>query len=357
MTTIPIGTVITTANWQQYRQFMPDGMAALFEGKYFWRMPADVELKVGPTTIHQLPRSYLAATERYAGSVKLIELPGGGLTIQGYQGGIPFPEPAEPHKGWKILANFWFHYMPHLSVDTYGAGCAVNAMGGQNCFAYQVVSNQLAFNTDPGVPPEIPNSSGKFFTQWFMFLEPEEERYTATLQIDYTDLARPEDLYVFLPALRRSQPMATSGRCAPQSGTDTTAEDFRYGFDSNLTEIDADYVGQRKMLALLDYDQPTEKFPGGYLMPLVWPKPSWGRWQLRDVDVISVHKIPSRATGYCYGRRVMYIDHSFWGLLWEELFDMQMQPWKFAAFFHIRWTFPAWGCKIRPVPTSSFSGT
>ncbi len=29
------GTVTTMQNWQNYRQFMPDGMAAMFEGKYF----------------------------------------------------------------------------------------------------------------------------------------------------------------------------------------------------------------------------------------------------------------------------------------------------------------------------------
>src|SRR5216684_3654088 len=88
---IPPGTIITTQNWQNYRQFMPDGMAAMFEGKYFWKMPADVQMKVGPTIIHPLPPSYLAATEKYSGQNKLIELPTGGLTIQGYQGGMPFP--------------------------------------------------------------------------------------------------------------------------------------------------------------------------------------------------------------------------------------------------------------------------
>jgi len=33
----------------RYRQFMPDGMIGLFEGKYFWKMPADVEMNIGPT--------------------------------------------------------------------------------------------------------------------------------------------------------------------------------------------------------------------------------------------------------------------------------------------------------------------
>src|SRR5580700_3527842 len=32
---IPPGTSITMQNWQQYQQFMPDGMAAFFQGRYF----------------------------------------------------------------------------------------------------------------------------------------------------------------------------------------------------------------------------------------------------------------------------------------------------------------------------------
>jgi hypothetical protein len=45
---IPVGTKITMQNWQQYKQFMPDGMVALFGGNYFWKMSPDVEMDVGP---------------------------------------------------------------------------------------------------------------------------------------------------------------------------------------------------------------------------------------------------------------------------------------------------------------------
>jgi hypothetical protein len=53
---IPPGTLITMQNWENYKQFMPDGMIWLFEGKYFWKMPPDVEIGVGPTVIHPLPK-------------------------------------------------------------------------------------------------------------------------------------------------------------------------------------------------------------------------------------------------------------------------------------------------------------
>ena len=60
------GTEITYANWQQYKQFMPPAMQALFAGQYFWKMPADVQMEVGPTISMPLPPAYLADTEKNA---------------------------------------------------------------------------------------------------------------------------------------------------------------------------------------------------------------------------------------------------------------------------------------------------
>ena len=55
---MPVGTKITTANWQQYKQFMPLGMQKLFEGEYYWKMPADVEMDVGPAVYNTfLPKT------------------------------------------------------------------------------------------------------------------------------------------------------------------------------------------------------------------------------------------------------------------------------------------------------------
>jgi hypothetical protein len=40
-----LGTKVTAANWQQYQYSMPLGMDKLWEGKYFWKIPADAELE------------------------------------------------------------------------------------------------------------------------------------------------------------------------------------------------------------------------------------------------------------------------------------------------------------------------
>jgi hypothetical protein len=330
---IPVGTIITAQNWNRYKDFMPDGMLKLFAGEYSLKIPSDVQMEIGSTIIHPIPKGYLEATEKYSGQVNLIELPDGGLTLQGYQGGAPFPHPADPHKGWKILANLWYRYMPHLTVDTHGSGCVTNNGSGINCKIANIVEQQLAYVTDPGVPATIPGAGDKFYSQWLMVTAPEQNRYTATLTISYQDLAREEDSYIFLPALRRYQRLSTLARCSPNQGTDSTQEEYRAGFDSNLTQLKVDFIGDKKIVMLLPSVMPSGQFPADFDMPLGWPKPSWGKWQLRDVDVISASKLPAHAQGYCYGKRVMYVDRATSAPLWEDLYDAQIRLWRIYAMF------------------------
>ena len=84
------------------------------------------------------------------------------------------------------------------------------------------VYRQLSYNTDPDVAPTIRGPEGKYFTQYETEKEPEQERYTTVLTISYTDLTRQEDIYIFIPALRRTQRMSASARCSPDLETDKT---------------------------------------------------------------------------------------------------------------------------------------
>jgi hypothetical protein len=329
---IPPGTKITMQNWQEYRQFMPDGMIDLFDGKYFWKMPADVEMDVGPTMIHPLPKGYLEATERNRGKTQLVELPDGGMTLANYQGGSPFPDPAEPHRGWKILANFWFRYFPHFVVNdsgNLGFMCTMDSFQSINCVKGRWVYRQHSFNTDPGVPATIAGGEGKYYTTWFLTEEPEQAKYFANLLIAYSDLTRPQDTFVFKPALRRAERVSSAARCS-SSGADTTADDGFFGFDGNLPEFDANLIGERTILDQMDVGTAGARLPADYDMPLGWPKPSWGKWEPRETYVLDIRKIPAKAAGYCYGKRIMYLDKQFYGALWEDLYDKNMQLWKIA---------------------------
>jgi hypothetical protein len=118
------------------------------------------------------------------------------------------------------------------------------------------------------VPAVIPGAEGKFYTEWVMTVEPEQQRYNASLTISYADLTKPEDMYVFIPSLRRYQPVSAAARCAESGGSDATADDYRFGFDSNLTQVRVQYNGAKKILALVDANIPNTRYLDGYDMPL-----------------------------------------------------------------------------------------
>ncbi len=330
--TIAPGTTITTANWQQYKQYMPVGMITLFQGSYFWKMPSDVQIPIGPTVMHPLPRNYVAASEKYGAQTRVLHNSDGTMGMSNYIAGMPFPNPEEPDKGYKILANLWFPGGPYLSVLSTESGlasfCTADRFGNSACTRTSVVYRQLAYNWAPGLPRTDPQASGAWFSEWLMVEQPEQSRYTADLTLFWQDLGKMEDSYVFVPALRRSLRLSTSARCAPLFGSDMVHDDQRVGYNGGLSLFDAAYLGTRKIIALTDLTNADGAWPGNYDMPLGWSKPSWGPWSLREVDLIDVRRVPSQQQGYCYGSKIMYVDHQFYHQLWEEVYDANMKLWK-----------------------------
>jgi len=81
-----------------------------------------------------------------------------------------------------------------------------------------------------------------------------------------------------------------------------------------------DYLGEKKILALEHANPAAFDSPGGpaqldtqYYYPgrlgfVPFPKPAMGKWELRDSYVIALERLPNAAKGYCYSRRVMYVD-------------------------------------------------
>jgi hypothetical protein len=333
--TIPPGTKITMQNWQQYKQFMPVGMIDFFEGKYFWKMPSDVEMDVGPTVMHPLPKAFVEATEKYGVQTRVIHLPDERMSIKNYVAGFPFPNPQQPDKGYKILANIWFPPIAYLLVGSPDTGdasfCTVDHFNNQACSKTSYVYRQLAYNWDPRTPKTEPKANGAWYSQWLMQDQPEQSKYTTVLTLFWQDLNKDEDDYVFVPALRRSLRLSATARCAPLFGSDMIKDDQRGGYNGGITIFNADFLGSRNILANTELTEAEGNFPAQYDMPLGWAKPSWGGWQLRQTDIIDIRRIQSMRPGYCYGSKVIYTDHQFYHQLWEEIYDSNLKLWKIVA--------------------------
>ena len=332
---IPVDTVINSANWQRYSQYMPVGMIELFKGEQYWKLPADVQIVVGPTIPEKLPAGYAEATRKYSGNVRVVHLADGRNDIRNYAGGEPFPNPQEPDKGYKLLADLWFAYVPHFLAGTPHNPltiCSETNHHYASCERLSYVYRQTAYNTDEPPSTEELKGSDYWYTEWLSVEEPEELRYTTLLMLYPKDNQRSEELFTYIPSLRRWIRGSLASRCSPVVGTDYVQDDFkRVGFNGGLGMFDAQFLQHQRILALTgDYAPLGGDFPLNYSMPLGWPRPSWGKWQLRDVDVIDVRRDAGEASGYCYGKRIIYEDSETHYALWEDAYDQSMHFWKTA---------------------------
>ncbi len=329
---IPIGTKITMSNWQQYQSFMPDGMIELFKGSNFWKMPADVEMDIGPTRIFPLPEGYPEATEKYGGQTEMVKLPNGHYDLKNYTAGSPFPVPAGPDKGWKILADSWYGPVPRLAAGTPETGlaslCALDRYGSTTCLKTAYVYRMLAHIYSPGFPLVDPKAGGAWYSEWAMLEAPEQSKYLANLTVFWQDNQKVEDDFAFIPALRRTLRLSASARCSPIFGTDYTRDDARGGFNGGIATFEAKWLHDQKILALSHITTAVGTYPAEYDMPLGFAKPSWGPWEVRNTYVLDVRKIPDESKGYCYGKRIMYVDKVFMHEDWTDLYDANMKLWK-----------------------------
>jgi hypothetical protein len=333
---IPLDTKITLSNWQQYESFMPDGMVELFRGNHFWKMPEDVEINVGPTQVFPQPQGYLEATQKYGPATQVEILTNGHYALRNYVAGMPFPNPSEPNKGWKILADTWYAPTPRIFAGTPETGlasvCTQDEFGRSKCFKMSYVYRMVSHIYTPGFPQTESDAGGAWFTEWAMIEWPEELKYTASLTIFSQDEEKLQDDYVFDPQLRRTLRVSTGARCAPLSGLDYTRDDARFGFNGGIGLFQARWLRDQRVLALTRMNTADGVYPANYDMPLGFAKPLWGQWEVRDTYVIDVRRAESEAPGYCYGKRIMFIDKAFVHEVWDDLFDPTMKLWKVMQF-------------------------
>jgi len=339
------GTMITYANWQQYKQFMPPAMQALFAGQHFWKMPDDVQMEVGPTISMPLPPTYLAATEKNASRVTLKKLPDAGYIPEGYVAGIPFPNPLSQSAlaPYAIFYDLYYHYNPRLqrsifcsyTGDSYGNFTA----SGQE----DVVYSQLTHLSDPTMPATVPTSGDFFFAKFIQQIAPEQAKYTTSLDLTYEDITKLDDIYYYLPSSRRPIRSSDAARCAPLQNSDFTWEDAALGPPGFPQRFQIKYLGEQRILAMVHAEAAALKqcgaatqLPSDYyysaakgIIPL--GKPSLGKWELRDVYVIDMSRLPAFSSGYCYSRRVLYIDKQTFLPLAIELYDPQGSLFKFIT--------------------------
>jgi hypothetical protein len=328
---IPDGTVITLQNWQQYKQYIPDGMQEFFKGTYFWKLPPDFQMVVGPSHHYQPPKTFEDYTQKYSGQVRVEDTSDGRHILMNYVSGWPFPNPSDPRKGWKVLVNLWYAYNPAIDCTPHAKLYFQDRYHNSTNETFIEVYRKLDHIGDAGYPITDPNAAGVQFVEYLQITQPEQARYTAQVTLYYTDFAKDEDLFLFVPSLRRSLRLSSAARCSPIIGSDYSQDEARPNlFNATPAKFDATFLRDQQVLSLTKSEPALYGNIDNYYPTVLFPKPAVGKWELRDSYVLDARRIPSQQKGYCYAKKIMWVDKEAYVTLWEDLYDENVKLWKAA---------------------------
>jgi hypothetical protein len=234
----------------------------------------------------------------------------------------------------------------HINTDAY----LVDRFHDRSPLIVDAVVGKASFIADPGLPETNPQLSDVFKYTYDEVVLPEEAKYSGVLDIWHRDPVKFTDLFAYVPALRRVLRLSPAAVCAPVVGSDTVNDDncTNIGNCQQVPLFDSKLLGAKRMLFMVHMNPDATNARGDNYLPLQqyfyssekdiaaavfdWQKPSTGTWELRDVYLVGLRRIPSLRKGYCYGTRLFYVDKDTWHNINADAFDAQQKYWK-AAFF------------------------
>jgi hypothetical protein len=343
--TVPPGTVITVHNWQKYRNFFGIGEQALYSGKYQFHVGdgPDYEVKVGTETHFKEPTQLRANTERYGGQTRLVPTAGGSYTIKNWVAGWPFPNPQEPQRAYKVYFDGWGSYVPEMYFFNSGSPNGDRYYNHTSTYV-DLAGYRLTHRSDPGIPIDFPGNNGVLFSEYIIVTAPEQSRYTTQLTMQYDDPNKLNDIYVFLPSLRRALRLSSAARCSPILGSDYLNDDNTNGLSLVVSNFHMEYLGEKKILAIVNGRQGSDATWESANATITqhpplggWPiSGKLGTWEVRKAHVIRIVPIPALAGhSYCYSNAVIYLDSEFYQPLTRETYDVGGKLWKVQVLSYI----------------------
>jgi hypothetical protein len=301
------GDVIGPANWRRVEGLVGENLLNRIKQGYTFRIKKG--RIVGP------PKEYTEASARYAGEVKLA--PNGELV--NYLAGSPFPnvQVDDSKVGLKMAWNFYWRWLG----DDYKTG---GGTGEGKIIRYAIESNGAERRADVlhhtiktrgrVTLSSKPVLAGYEHVDWMQVRADEYPRDTAgttTLEIRYADSKREDDLYIYVPSIRRVRRAPPIQRCATIAPSEFNFDDIN-SFGGKVTDFNYRFLGRSKMLANLAQERiPFRRKSGDYL-------PLDEDWEV--VDAYGLEITPKDAT-YCYPRKVIYFDthtyEAFWTMIWD----------------------------------------
>jgi hypothetical protein len=170
-------------------------------------------------------------------------------------------------------------------------------------------------------PDILPNKDQAFRKAGlYPIIEPFDLKGIGGLNYRYLDPLRQDDLWLYLPSLRRVRRLSSAQRSEALFGQDIDVDSYG-GYAGQIPWFNWKFVGEKPMLA---------SFHGENLPPVPC-KDDGGMtfceaWEMRP-DVMIVEGTP-KAPAYAYSKRLIFMDKETYFITYTDLFDRGGQLWK-----------------------------
>lgn len=317
------GDLITRANADKVKGIIPDGVQ--------WCVNRGMTMTIVPYKKIDIPEVYQQATEKYAPQVKLKD----DQTLDGYVAGRPFPlvDVNDPHAAAKLMYNFerGHYYSDDLALHLFDADTGqltVDSSGNQHYNVerhfvldwLRILSFAGRLYNDPK-PTIDPNKDSTFRKAGlYPVIEPFDLKGIGGLNYRYMDPLRQDDLWLYLPSLRRVRRLSSAQRSEALFGQDIDVDSYG-GYAGQIPWFNWKFLGSKPMLASLHGEHlPPEpcKDDGGMTF--------CENWEMRP-EMLIIEGTP-KAEAYAYSKRLIYMDHETFFIAYTDLYDRAGELWK-----------------------------
>ncbi len=324
------GMVINSGNVEAVKEYLDPAM-------YKFIKNGDYEIKVGETTSFDLNKTYVDATRKYSGDVKLGEKSG---EISGSVAGRPFPqEPSmdDPRSGEKLAWNFKYGYNWGDSAAIYPFYWKYRNMESGKVertikFNFHFLNFTHRTSQEP-YPALTPNPSNLFRGIYVQVLEPFDVKNTQLLIQRYEDDLKRDNAYLYLGFQRRVRRLSTGQVTDAFLGSDIMIEDFE-GYNGRISDMNWSFKGTKTMLLPMynhnemELDAETHKDDEGYQVVAFGGKGGCFpniTWQLRKVYVVESDPIDPN---HPISKRQHFMDAQTFTIPRNITYDRKGDMWK-----------------------------
>ncbi|MDY6862045.1 MAG: DUF1329 domain-containing protein [Thermodesulfobacteriota bacterium] len=331
--------VITRKNYEKYlpelkRLFLPGPFSIVSNGlKNGWITVPVVEKRKYP-----LPKGFIKATRENTGKLKVGK---DNQIIGDWKGGVPFPHPKTGAElGWNAYRR------RECGEDFYMLNTCLlfdKKFRQERSFTNYFFKKSFVGRTDFPPIPEIPGNNGLVaWKESMLVIKPYDIKGFSMIRTHYEDIYRDDDVFSYIPAIRRIRRLTGSDVTDPMLGSDTCYDDFEGWHQKINSRMSFKMLGTKKFLTPRSY---TKKPPEPYIKTNCYQV----EWEIRPLCIL---EIQMNDPGYAYKKRILYLDkeEGSYPIAYGETYDLKGRFWRSNYTMVVRYYDPEsrqknyWGC-------------